>query len=150
MNNSGSLLLTATRCLCGNEFCYVCGSRWKTCRCDPADMNRIEERTDDARSQVAPAIARNAEPMDTDSEVSDDFAVNPAACDHSGDFETIQFARNRFRCEECEEHQMNYISRCTRCQRNFCRTCHRAAQAPTRPGYIEPGIGKALGLFLDG
>ncbi len=31
--SSFSLLLTEVRCLCGAQFCYLCGARWKTCEC---------------------------------------------------------------------------------------------------------------------
>ncbi|KAK3625050.1 hypothetical protein LTR56_013654 [Elasticomyces elasticus] len=31
-------------CRCGAQFCYVCGARWKTCRCLQADEGRLYDR----------------------------------------------------------------------------------------------------------
>ncbi|RYP15283.1 hypothetical protein DL765_005807 [Monosporascus sp. GIB2] len=38
-------------CRCGFQFCYVCGSRWKTCECEQWDERRLLERAEqiDAR-----------------------------------------------------------------------------------------------------
>lgn len=37
----------SSRCICGAEFCYVCGAKWKTCACKPLDeenlLNQAEE-----------------------------------------------------------------------------------------------------------
>ncbi|RYP46725.1 hypothetical protein DL768_007115 [Monosporascus sp. mg162] len=40
-------------CRCGFQFCYVCGSRWKTCQCEHWDEHRLLERAQqiDARDQ---------------------------------------------------------------------------------------------------
>ncbi|RYP17646.1 hypothetical protein DL767_009972 [Monosporascus sp. MG133] len=40
-------------CRCGFQFCYVCGSRWKTCQCDHWDEHRLLERAQqiDARDR---------------------------------------------------------------------------------------------------
>ena len=33
------LLTESSRCICGAEFCYVCGAKWKTCSCpDPPEQ----------------------------------------------------------------------------------------------------------------
>ncbi|RMY84921.1 hypothetical protein D0861_06708 [Hortaea werneckii] len=32
------------RCLCGHQFCYNCGDKWKTCRCPWFDERRLYER----------------------------------------------------------------------------------------------------------
>ncbi|RYO73876.1 hypothetical protein DL764_011042 [Monosporascus ibericus] len=40
-------------CRCGFQFCYVCGSRWKTCQCEHWDEHRLLERAQqiDARDR---------------------------------------------------------------------------------------------------
>lgn len=45
------------RCRCGYQFCYNCGSQWKTCRCVHWDEHRLLERAIqiDARDQVEEA-----------------------------------------------------------------------------------------------
>ena len=37
-------LLTFIRCICGAEFCYVCGMKWKTCTCEFWDESRLIAR----------------------------------------------------------------------------------------------------------
>lgn len=38
------LPLTLQRCLCGAEFCYVCGARWKSCTCAQWEEPRLYAR----------------------------------------------------------------------------------------------------------
>lgn len=32
------------RCICGAEFCYLCGAKWKTCGCDGLADEEFDER----------------------------------------------------------------------------------------------------------
>ena len=38
-------------CRCGSEFCYVCGLRWKTCRCTADQLNELKEAAAGRREQ---------------------------------------------------------------------------------------------------
>lgn len=38
-------------CRCGTEFCYVCGLRWKTCRCTMQQLYALKEAADTRREQ---------------------------------------------------------------------------------------------------
>ncbi|KAG6001905.1 hypothetical protein E4U21_003655 [Claviceps maximensis] len=38
-------------CRCGAEFCYVCGLRWKTCRCTVEQLNELKEAAARRREQ---------------------------------------------------------------------------------------------------
>lgn len=38
-------------CRCGAQFCYVCGSRWRTCDCTLEQLNMIKNRADERREQ---------------------------------------------------------------------------------------------------
>lgn len=49
--------LVPYRCRCGYQFCYNCGTQWKTCRCEHWDEHRLLERAIqiDARDQLEEA-----------------------------------------------------------------------------------------------
>ncbi|RYO75013.1 hypothetical protein DL766_007819 [Monosporascus sp. MC13-8B] len=51
-------------CRCGFQFCYVCGSRWKTCQCEQWDERRLLERAEqiDARDRDRDRDDRDAAP----------------------------------------------------------------------------------------
>ncbi|KAG5922241.1 hypothetical protein E4U42_005533 [Claviceps africana] len=38
-------------CRCGSEFCYICGLRWKTCRCTAEQLNELKKAADSRREQ---------------------------------------------------------------------------------------------------
>ncbi|EFY93322.1 IBR domain-containing protein [Metarhizium acridum CQMa 102] len=38
-------------CRCGTEFCYVCGLRWKTCRCTMQQLRDLKEAADARREK---------------------------------------------------------------------------------------------------
>ncbi|KAH7239248.1 hypothetical protein BKA59DRAFT_515526 [Fusarium tricinctum] len=48
-------------CLCGFQFCYVCGERWKTCRCPHFDEANLFNRADEFAAGRR-RVARNAVP----------------------------------------------------------------------------------------
>lgn len=50
-------------CTCGAEFCYVCGSRWRTCRCTEVDE---QNRQTELRQQ---RLARTADRREEEEEV---------------------------------------------------------------------------------
>ncbi|KAI0468723.1 hypothetical protein F4859DRAFT_200445 [Xylaria cf. heliscus] len=49
-------------CLCGAEFCYVCGARWLTCRCNMAQLTLLKEAAATRRQErMAREAAEEAE-----------------------------------------------------------------------------------------
>jgi hypothetical protein len=41
-------------CHCKAEFCYVCGARWKTCRCEQWEERRLYDRANQILDRDAP------------------------------------------------------------------------------------------------
>ncbi|KAI0483044.1 hypothetical protein GGR56DRAFT_686201 [Xylariaceae sp. FL0804] len=45
-------------CRCRTQFCYVCGSRWGTCRCTNAQLTELKKKVEARRSQQRSRDAR--------------------------------------------------------------------------------------------
>lgn len=40
------LLTRSSRCICRAEFCYVCGAKWRTCKCGENILDHPDEFDD--------------------------------------------------------------------------------------------------------
>jgi len=121
----------AFRCVCGVEFCYVCGAAWKPHRqCVCALMNEadIEERAVEVVNRDAPLNLELIERHRRIQNVREDlWNVSQEECGHPGRFRRITEFRPRrgFLCELCDERKWKYILQCRRCHLNVCEDCRR-------------------------
>ncbi|KAI0113712.1 hypothetical protein GGR51DRAFT_546919 [Nemania sp. FL0031] len=47
-------------CKCGAQFCYLCGAKWKTCRCDHWEEHRLYERAEQIYNRDHNVVQANA------------------------------------------------------------------------------------------
>ncbi|KAK0277161.1 hypothetical protein LTR91_000380 [Friedmanniomyces endolithicus] len=112
-------------CLCGAQFCYVCGLVWKTCPCRQWDERRLLDRAEaqvnnarrggggaagarDAPNHVA-QVARAAQNLRDNHE-----------CNHG------RWTRRRtgsLQCEECLFQAQVFVDECDRCHLRACYRC---------------------------
>ncbi|KAF2008479.1 hypothetical protein BU24DRAFT_360149, partial [Aaosphaeria arxii CBS 175.79] len=120
------------RCVCSAEFCYLCGARWKTCRCDQWNEDRLVARA--RADRIDPPAERVEQFAITDLEV--DRLVREMAetlranheCRHRGwltRIEGMQGSGTRFQCEMCSRRHSKFILRCPRCHIEICAGCRR-------------------------
>lgn len=99
-------------CVCGNEFCYVCGAQpWKTCQCEQWDEERLEERV------VHVAAREGLGNQDNLDEVRQNL-IERHNCDH-----TDWRSRRGGQCDECLNHLPYFLYRCVNCALELCRRC---------------------------
>lgn len=109
----------AAACLCGAQFCYVCGVRWKNCPCDQWNETRLLARANvivnrDAAGQVFAAVARAAM-----LEREQQNLMQNHECYH----DAWRSRRGRYRCEECYDTLPYFIYECVQCRIMACRRC---------------------------
>ncbi|CAG8979250.1 hypothetical protein HYALB_00012891 [Hymenoscyphus albidus] len=85
-------------CVCGHEFCYLCGARWKTCPCDQFDEAHLLD----------------GPPPDNEIQIHPHAFCNPARRWGRVEGEHI--------CEICFTTMLVFILECTTCG---IRACHR-------------------------
>ncbi|KAH8928427.1 hypothetical protein BT69DRAFT_1212814 [Atractiella rhizophila] len=128
-------------CLCKNEFCYHCGSRWGTCHCPLWSEDRLVER---AEEQVRVQRARDRDPTPQPQPHAEfEQHQRQASVETAGWDEEVQQAADRLRanedcqhqqwrmiygerrCQSCERHMPNYLLICSGCQFLACVRCQR-------------------------
>ncbi|KKA19718.1 hypothetical protein T310_6289 [Rasamsonia emersonii CBS 393.64] len=93
------------RCICGAQFCYACGQRWKTCLCPRWNENRLLCQLPVVAGRANNNDGVNDEPDDEDpEEESDEESDND---DESSDSE-----------DDCQHEHWRYIQ-----GRNVCEGC---------------------------
>ena len=117
-------------CLCGAEFCYECGQRWKQCGCeqwDEANLFATAERRvrvrvavdDDDDGWGNAAIAR--------AEVDEmaEFLREHHECDHRGRWRRCEIYNGRRGrcCEVCQRRVFKYLLQCRHCMLTACQEC---------------------------
>lgn len=107
------------RCICGAEFCYVCGQRWKTCRCAQWDENRLETRAQGIVGR-RPAAANPVVHARQVRQVQQDLRVR-----HQCQHQSWEYVSGSHRCEECYQTLPRYIFECRQCHIMACNRCRR-------------------------
>ncbi|KAI9896167.1 hypothetical protein N3K66_008339 [Trichothecium roseum] len=107
-------------CRCSYQFCYICGSKWKTCCCEQWDEGRLLDRAAeiDARdhghgAQGDPARARNRI-----QNLAQNLRVN-----HECQHERWANRAGGRTCEECNDWMPIFIYECRQCRILACRRC---------------------------
>jgi len=112
-------------CLCRHEFCYECGSRWKTCTCVVTDADRLFAQQEllvpqnivgQRRVEVVAARARQAQ-IDIEAEEN---------CNHRRVTKTFEFEerRNKPKCRLCALRLNIFGYICNGCNIKLCINCH--------------------------
>jgi hypothetical protein len=97
------------RCPCSAQFCYLCGLKWKTCRCDLWDESRLLLRANEVVDRGG-----NRDPVaQVQAEVG---------CDHDEGFDRLPAAE---RCEDCGDFMARFIFECRQCPLRVCLRCRR-------------------------
>ncbi|KAF1848192.1 uncharacterized protein K460DRAFT_427193 [Cucurbitaria berberidis CBS 394.84] len=115
-------------CLCGAEFCYLCGIEWTNpgqCNCTFWNEENLIRRARQVVDRAAPQYLPPAERQRRVAEVQEQLR-DTDDCEHRGrrKFERIIGGRRtRFQCEMCNEVHRNFILRCRRCQLDVCMDC---------------------------
>ena len=66
-------LTGSPRCICGAEFCYLCGSKWKTCECASWGERDLLHQADDVHDQEREFWLQWA--VDNNVEINDDGVI---------------------------------------------------------------------------
>ncbi|KAJ5690952.1 hypothetical protein N7488_011687, partial [Penicillium malachiteum] len=96
-------------CVCGYEFCYVCGLVWKTCQCDLWHEEMLTRRV---QQGVADEVAPNAGQEVREAvynQIRDNLLNHEeAGCDHPRSSQWWWRGRGNLRCEICQD-VLDYI-----------------------------------------
>ncbi|KAK4508696.1 hypothetical protein PRZ48_002435 [Zasmidium cellare] len=99
-------------CVCRAEFCYVCGAKWKSCRCPQFDEARLLERAQEVAGREGANVAQVAE------ELRGRHECEPG--EHQ-----YRFTPGAFTCDGCNLAMTQFIYRCTACHGQKCSRCRR-------------------------
>lgn len=111
-------VLIKTACLCGAHFCYLCGSRWKTCGCRRWDEHRLLARAQVVVDRDAGAIL-DVEGRARRIQEEANYLMENHECNH----ERWRGRGGRFDCEECLHTLPQFIYECRQCRIQVCRRC---------------------------
>ncbi|PVH84534.1 hypothetical protein DL98DRAFT_485129 [Cadophora sp. DSE1049] len=108
-------------CPCSAQFCYKCGERWKTCRCEQWDEHRLYAR---AEVVIARQPAHINQPLE---QRQARFAnvVQDLLDRHECDHESWRWVGGPHECEECRHDLPDYIFQCRQCHIQACNRCRR-------------------------
>ncbi|KAL4886974.1 hypothetical protein BJY04DRAFT_44369 [Aspergillus karnatakaensis] len=97
-------------CSCGAQFCYLCGSKWKSCRCNSTDEVRWHQR----RGQFQREHRRH----DPDRNNEDRRCVHLPS-----NFVREERTGPSFMCDMCDDRDRETIMRCRQCPFRICPRC---------------------------
>lgn len=129
-------MLTIRSCRCGFQFCYICGSKWKSCGCAHWDEHRLIERAEqiDRRNQEARPVGLqnvdgNVNVQQGERQIERHRQQRVRAlmghlrvnheCEH-GHWGSRQ---GPHQCEVCDDVMPIFIYECRQCQIMACRRC---------------------------
>ena len=105
-------------CLCGSEFCYVCGNRWRTCACPQWHEERLYERAAQIVDRASGPRWRAERRRHRVEQVMGHLREYHD-CLHEGKWK--RYFR-RLRCEDCDSLRRN-ILQCRQCHLRACQRC---------------------------
>ncbi|KAL1893926.1 hypothetical protein Sste5346_006067 [Sporothrix stenoceras] len=103
-------------CICGAQFCYVCGVKWRECRCPQWNEERLY-----ARAEAVVNRDRNIHVLDRADMIrrEQDNLVANHQCAHAN----WGSRQGRYQCEECRDYLPSFIYECRQCRIMACRRC---------------------------
>ena len=107
-------------CRCGNEFCYVCGLRWKTCRCELWDEHQLVNRANQVFERQPQPVVRGPEYRQQRLQGIIQELRGRHECGHEGRWKRID---GPHRCEQCRYMLPNFILECRYCNIRACVRC---------------------------
>ncbi|KAK4623704.1 hypothetical protein CLAFUW4_05504 [Fulvia fulva] len=132
-------------CPCKHEFCYLCATTWKECKCDLWEEERLLERariiTERERLGRATQGRRNARgrwiPVQAPDGAPRDIAGmaarfrQHAECAHGN---MHMYVPGSYECDDCHHVLDRYIHRCDQCRVSLCTWCcmHRRRRGAIR------------------
>ncbi|KAE8140870.1 hypothetical protein BDV38DRAFT_279846 [Aspergillus pseudotamarii] len=112
-------------CNCKAEFCYLCGIRWKSCRCEMWSERRLVARAEEIVDRELDRPLPQQVRQHRIAQLRDDL-LETHECEHSRRFERILNGTiSKFECEMCGARHWKYILRCRRCHFRVCEDCRR-------------------------
>ncbi|KAJ5399677.1 hypothetical protein N7465_010166 [Penicillium sp. CMV-2018d] len=102
-------------CRCRHEFCYVCSTPWKQCKCAHWDEAMLQERAELIAARIQPAP-----PAPQIIEQAAQFLIEQHDCYHDGAWKKLGLSAE---CEECGDFMPDYIFECRHCGIQACNSC---------------------------
>ncbi|CZR48791.1 uncharacterized protein FPRO_03888 [Fusarium proliferatum ET1] len=106
-------------CRCSAEFCYVCGKKWRSCRCPLWEEGRLVRRANAIANRDGNFGQMNARARQARIEQERLNLIQNHECTHR----TWNYRGGRHRCEECRDVLPHYIFECPQCHVMACRRC---------------------------
>lgn len=106
------------RCKCGDEFCYRCGLKWKTCRCGDWDDTALDRRAEQLairESGVTTPVRAAALIRTIRGQLQ-----NRHECEHQDKWAKLNGVHN---CEMCGDTLRQFIWSCEGCRLLACTQC---------------------------
>lgn len=113
-------------CLCGAEFCYVCGTTWKQCLCPCFDEGHLLAQAE-AIVDRAP-VPRMGEPVIPRHELIQQAAQELQEnheCTHEGFGGWQMTTQRHLMCENCFQTLPRFLLECRQCHLRACVRCTR-------------------------
>lgn len=103
------------RCRCRFEFCYICGTPWRRCRCELWDEDRLYRR-----AEVLAARAQPGPPPQEEVQRVAQYLRQRDTCDHEDDWDRLD---GEHECENCLDVLSLFILICPHCGTRACVRC---------------------------
>lgn len=111
---------------CGREFCYVCGSVWKSCECPLWHENRLEEMAIQAVDEEVPANADIHVRQNAFHQIVEDLRQHEDnGCEHHRNSQWVWRNTGSLQCEVGNHYLPEYIFMCKGCRMRACNWCRR-------------------------
>ncbi|PLB52714.1 IBR domain protein [Aspergillus steynii IBT 23096] len=102
-------------CRCRFEFCYICGTPWRRCRCELWDEERLVHR-----AQVLVGRDQPGPPPQAEVQRVARYLRQRESCDHEDDWTRLDGV---YECEHCLEELPYFILLCPLCGIRACVRC---------------------------
>ncbi|PYH93678.1 hypothetical protein BO71DRAFT_354762 [Aspergillus ellipticus CBS 707.79] len=108
-------------CLCGGQFCYDCGVKWKECNCEHwTAVNLLERAHEIIDRDGSPDIDDGRLPQENLQRAIQGLRENND-CRHGG----WNYLPGPRQCERCAQFLARFIFECRRCRLQVCNRCRR-------------------------